>query len=280
MGAISAASRPIAKPRFRRPAARGPPALERAPEGSLALSEQIPLRSRGRVPGHQPPSVRNRARHRIRAPQHLRRRGRRPVHLRLARRGHPEDPRLPPRLRGREGGPPRDELSLHPSHPGSRQCRHPDQRVAPRQDTGLGGRRRAAGSRDPARGRDDRGPVRRRRADEARPAGRGEAIRFRRSLPHPDPAAALRSRASGRGDPLRPRRRHVLFRPQGGPRRRRVPQARGEPGGRDRAAAGHQLSAAGDRQDLDRSRPRLRHRARDRGLPGFRARERDRRAGP
>ena len=137
--------------------------------------EALPPRPRRRVPGHEPPAVRDRPRDRRRAPQRLRGGRRRPVDLRLARRRHPQDPRLPPRLRGRQGRPPADELPLDPAHPRRGQRRHPPQRLAPRQGARVGagrGRRRALRA---AEGRDVRGAVRGRgdRARSRSPAGPG-----------------------------------------------------------------------------------------------------------
>ena len=53
-----------------------------------------------------------------------------------------QDPGLPPRLRGRQGRPPPDELPLHPAHPRRGQRRHPPQRLAPRQGARVGAGRR------------------------------------------------------------------------------------------------------------------------------------------
>ena len=127
--------------------------------------EALPPRPRGRVPGHEPPAVRDRPRDRRRAPQRVRGGRRRPVDLRLARGRHPQDPRLPPRLRGRQGRPPADQLPLDPADPRRGQRRHPPQRLAPRQGPRVGAGRRRGRALRAAEGRDVGGAVR----------GRGDA---------------------------------------------------------------------------------------------------------
>ena len=84
------------------------------------------------------------------------------------------------------------------------------------------------------------------------------AILFRTA----DPAARLRGRAARSRRALRAGRRHELLRPQGGARRARLPAPGGQPRRRGQPAARDQHPAARDRQDLDRARPGLRHRAR------------------
>ena len=207
-----------------------------------------------------------------RAPQRLRGGRRRPVDLRLARRRHPQDPRLPPRLRGRQGRAPADELPLDAADPRRGQRRHSAQRLAPRQGARVGAGRGGGGPLRAAEGRDLRGAVRGRRDERGRQARPGPPGGLRRPLPHAGAVPALRGGAARGGAPLRGGRRHVLLRPQGGARRGRLPQARGEPARRDLAPARHQHSPARGRQGQHRQGPGLRHppwHSRERGVrPG------------
>ena len=79
-----------------------------------------------------------------RAPQRVRGRRRRPVDLRLARRRHPQDPRLRPGLPGRQDRAPADELPLDAADPERRQHGHPPELLAPRE--GAASRRAATAS--------------------------------------------------------------------------------------------------------------------------------------
>ena len=65
------------------------------------MAEGLPLRPRGRVPGHEPRAVPAAAAPGRRARQRLRGRRPRPVDLRIPRRGHPQHPRVRARLRRR-----------------------------------------------------------------------------------------------------------------------------------------------------------------------------------
>jgi hypothetical protein len=77
---------------------------ERARGRPSPLPRALPPRAGRRVPGHERAPVRDRASDRRRAPQRVRG-GRRSTSRSygLARRRHPEDPRLRPRFRGRAG---------------------------------------------------------------------------------------------------------------------------------------------------------------------------------
>ena len=122
--------------------------LELFPEVRARYSAGVPPRPRRRVPGHEPrpvpaaPAAGGRG-----APQPLRRRRPRPVGLRLPRRRHPQHPRLPGRLPGREGRPARAELPLDADDPRRGQRGHHAQPRAHGQDAVDRPRRRATRSR-------------------------------------------------------------------------------------------------------------------------------------
>ena len=140
---------PHAVARLRRSPARDRAPAARSRRGAGPLPEAVPLRPGRRVPGHESPAVRDREADRRGAPQRLRGGRRRPVDLRMARRRHPQDPGLPPGLRGGEGRAPADELPLHAADPGRRQPGHPPERIPPRQGAGIGAGRRARRSASP-----------------------------------------------------------------------------------------------------------------------------------
>ena len=85
LAALPGVPRPHAVARLRRPAAGDGAPAARARGRARALPEALPLRPGRRVPGHEPPAVRDREADRRRAPQRLRGGRRRPVDLRLAR---------------------------------------------------------------------------------------------------------------------------------------------------------------------------------------------------
>ena len=115
------------------------------------------------------------------------------------------------------------------------------------------------------------------KVDEARPGPPGG---LRHPLPHAGAVPALRGGAARGRAALRGGRRHVLLRPQGGARRRRLPQARGEPARRDVAPARHQHPPARGGQGQHRQGPGLRHPPRHPRERGLRAGGGDRRALP
>ena len=217
---------------LRRPAdedRRAPRGLSRT--GCEHYQQRVPLRARRRVPGHQPRPVPARQPARRRAPQPRRGRRRRPEHLLLARRRHPQHPRVRARLPGRQGHPPGAELPLHAEDPRRRQRGgHPQPQAQGQEpvDPEGGGRAR------PGRGgqrRARRGAVRGQRGAEAA-GGRGgrrgpglPARRGRRPLPH----QRAEPRARGAVRPLRHRlpghRRAQVLRARRDPRHRRVPHA-------------------------------------------------------
>ena len=75
--------------------------LEHHPDARDEMAEGLPLRARGRVPGHEPRPVPAPAAPGRQARERLRGRRSRPVDLRLPRRRHPQHPRVRARLRRR-----------------------------------------------------------------------------------------------------------------------------------------------------------------------------------
>ena len=143
------------------------------------------------------PAVRDREADRRRAPQRLRGGRRRPVHLRLARRGHPEDPRLPPRLRGRQDRPPADQLPLDARRSWTRPTRS-SARTRPATRRPWSPR---AATASPCASRASRTRWRRRSSWCARCATccaleEAQAAGLRDPLPHPGAVPALRGRAA------------------------------------------------------------------------------------
>ncbi len=209
----------------------------------------LPLRPRGRVPGHQPAPVR--AGRCARRRGALLRRRRVPVDLSLPPRGRRGLPRAPrPQRRGAR---PDAELPLAPGDPRGRQppvrhrVRHRlraarRRRALPR--AGRAGRRAARHRQGRVQGR--RTPLARGRVEARRPAregarriGRGDAGRDRAPLRRGHGRRALRGGAALRGPADLSRRRPRLLRPAAGRRSDRVPAPAPEPlrrrGARDRA---------------------------------------------
>ncbi len=190
---------------LRRPAHEDASSCWRRSRTVSALPAGLPLRAHRRVPGHQPRSVPARQPARRGASQPRRGRRRRPVHLLVARRRHPQHPRVRARLPGRQGDPPGAELPLHAGDPRRRQRGGHQQPQAQGQEPVDAARDRRAG---PGRGgqrRARRGAVRGQRGAEAA-RGRGgrrrqglPAGRDRRALPH----QRAEPRARGAVRPLR-----------------------------------------------------------------------------
>ena len=155
------------------------------------------------------------------------------------------------RLPRREGRPPADELPLDarrsstPPTPSSATTPRATRR---RCESAL--RRRRAGAAAAPEGREERGAVRGARRSATLRSKRGAGRRLRRSCSArrcssaPFEARAARGRASRTSSSAG----MSLLRPQGGARRRRVPEAGREPARRDVAAARHQHAAARRRQ--------------------------------
>ena len=143
-----------------------------------------------------------------------RRRRRGSVDLPLARRRHPQHPRLrarpPGRLRREAGA----ELPLHRQHPARRQRHHrEEQRAAARSASGP-----ESGDGDPlivfeGGDRARRGRVRR-VADRRRAVDHAGAARLRRLLPDQRPVAGAGRRAARARSAVRGRGRHALLRPR------------------------------------------------------------------
>ena len=112
--------------RLRRPPARGRPAVRRVARRPRVVPGSLALPPRRRVPGHEPAAIPVGPGARREAPQPGGRRRRRPVDLRVARRRHPEHPRLRARLARRDRRQARAELPLDPADP----RRRPRGRVA------------------------------------------------------------------------------------------------------------------------------------------------------
>ena len=109
---LSGAAEDAQRRRLRRPADRDAAAVPRAPRSAAAVSGALPLHAGRRVSGHQRRAVSLAAADRPGLEEHLLRRRRRPVDLRLARRRGRQHPALRARLSRREGDPARAQLPL------------------------------------------------------------------------------------------------------------------------------------------------------------------------
>ena len=103
--------------RLRRPDPPHPRPPARAPVRPRAAAGAVPLRARGRVPGHEPRPARDAQAAGRRDGQPHRGGRRRPGHLPLAGGGGGQPPRLPPALPGGPRGGARGELPLHADDP-------------------------------------------------------------------------------------------------------------------------------------------------------------------
>ena len=133
--------------RLRRPAAREPAPVPREPGRAGRLPAPLPLHPGRRVPGHQRRAVPVAAAAGARVAQHLLRRRRRPVDLRLARGGGRQHPALREGLPRRQGHPAGAQLPLDRPHPRRRVGPHRRQQGPARQDAVH--RRRATATRSP-----------------------------------------------------------------------------------------------------------------------------------
>ena len=245
-------------------------ALQLVASGTPAAQEiarALRPRAGRRVPGHQQRPVPAGAAARAPHGQHHRRRRRGPVDLPLARRRHPQHPRLrarPPRRPGREAG---AQLPLDRPHPARRQRDHrEEQRAAAEAPLHRGGRRRAD---RPVRGGDRarRGGVRR-LAHRGGAVGDARAARLRGLLPDQRPVARARGRAARPRSPLRGRGRHALLRPRRDQEPGRLPARGRQPRRRPRAPAHHQRPGPRHRRHHRRPHRRPHPRAQDLGLAG------------
>ena len=121
--AVRGRAAPHERDGLRRPAGQRGQRPVAVPGGAGPLRRRVPARAGRRVPGHQPRAVPDAAAPGRRAPQPVGRRRRRAVDLLLPPRRHPQPPRLPGRLPGREGRQARAELPLDAEHPERRPTR-------------------------------------------------------------------------------------------------------------------------------------------------------------
>ena len=177
---------------LRRPAGAQRRAARELRRRARALAGRVQPPARRRVPGHEPRPVPHRAPALRRAPQRDGRGRRRPGDLHLARRRHPQHPRLRARLPGRARRAPRAELPLVAAHPRRRERRHRAQRGPHREAALERARQRRARARDRGRRRARRGAHRR---GAHRRAHRGRLERLARSR---SSTARTRSRACSR----------------------------------------------------------------------------------
>ncbi len=201
-----------------------------------AAAGALPLRARGRVPGHEPRAARD-ARAAL-GPLGQPHGGgrRRPGDLPLARRGRRQPDRVPPPASGRARGGADGELPLDAGDPRHLRAARPLQQPAPargelrhRQAPALAARGRRTGA--PSRVRHGVGRGRRgRRDDRGTPRARAAAARLRDPGPQqrrrrPVPARAQRARPAA---PLQ--RQPRPLRARGDPAARLVPQGARQPG--------------------------------------------------
>ena len=151
--------------RLRRPAARAVAHPQGQPGHPRRLSQPLPLHPGRRVSGHQRLPVPVAEAAGAGQAQHLLRRRRRPVDLRLARRRGRQHPALREGFSGRQGDPPGAQLPLDLAHPRRRLAPHRPQRGAARQDAVH---RREGPGRGARHGRLVVGQSSRRRAPSAR----------------------------------------------------------------------------------------------------------------
>ena len=238
--------------------------LELFPDVAERYRQRVPLDPGRRVPGHQPRPVPPAAAAGRRAAQRVRGRRRRPVDLRLPRRGHQQHPRLRARLPGRARREAGAELPLHADDPVGRQRGGLQQRGPQAQGAVERPRHRRPGAGRGARGRARRGPLRR--------LG--------------DRAAGGRGHLAGRGRGLLPdERAEPRAGGHAGAGQRRLPGDRGDQVLRARRDQGRARlpDVAHQPRRLRLLRPRrehaqARHRPDD-GQPGAGTREHDGRAG-
>ena len=262
---------------LRRPAAGGAAPVPRERGRAGRLPAEVALHPGGRVPGYQRRPVSVAAAAGERHPEHLLRGGRRPVHLRLARRRGRQHPALRRGLPGRDRDPAAAELSLDRAYPRGGFGPHRPQQGPARQDA-FHGRR-------PGRARQGRGVLERRRGgalDRRRHRSPAQGRPQPRRDCHPGagflPDARLRGSLRHARPPLPGRRRPALLRAPGDQGRHRLPRSHPQPGQRPEvrahpqraeARAGRHHPATHQRTGARaRRHPALSGRARDRGDRG------------
>ena len=253
----SAARQPGA--RLRRSAPGDGAAVQGVGGSAHPVRRALPLRHGGRVPGHEPAAVPAGALSGRAAPQPLRGRRPRPVHLQVARRGPAQHPRLRKGLPRDDGRTPGAQLPVHAGHPGRGVGAHRPQPAAPGEAALHGERRRRA----------DRLPSRQRRYRGGRLHPRPTPPRGRRragggALPHQRAVAGDRGGAGARGHPLPRGRRGPLLRAAGDQGRAGVPEAAAESRRRREPAPRHQRPGARGRRGRDGGAGRRRAAARAR----------------
>ncbi len=173
------------------------------PRGAREVEQGVPLRARGRVPGHEPRAVPAPPAPRRRAPEPLRGRRPGPEHLQLPRRRHPQHPRVRGRLPRRADGRAGAELPLHEHDPPGREPRHLAQPRAQAEEPLVRARRRRPDPHHRGRGRARRGPVRRGRDRGARRGGLRGRARSRSSTGRTRSRGCSRTCSSARGSSTR-----------------------------------------------------------------------------
>ncbi len=112
----------------------------RAPSAGALRAPPSPARGEGTSPASRRKPMRAQCQPQPPGEKHLLRRRRRPVDLRLARRGGRQHPALRARFSRREDHPPGAQLSQHRAHPRRRLASHRSQRGPARQDAAHRGR--------------------------------------------------------------------------------------------------------------------------------------------
>ena len=175
--------------------------FETAGAGAAPLRGALPLCHGRRVPGHQRAAVPPHPAPDRRAPQPVRRRRPRPVHLQVARRRPAQHPRLRAGLPRSHGRPPRAELPFDPGHPRRGRRGHPSEPEPPGQAAVDRPRRGAPSSAVSGAATSSRRPTSSPRAS-ARPWPPTRPRSACCTGPTPSPARS-RTRSSERGSPTR-----------------------------------------------------------------------------
>ena len=257
--ALPAEALRLERARLRRHAHAHGPGAGAVPGGSRALAEGLPLRPRGRVPGHEPRAVPAAPAPGRRAQERLRGRRPRPVDLCVPRRRHPQHPRVRAGLRRGQGDPARAELPLHELDPRGSERGHLAQPRAQAEEPLERARRGRAGARARGRGRARRGAVCRLRDRIARRSGLRE-LRDRDLLPDERAITGDRRVPRDDTDPVPGDRRAALLRAGGDQGRRRLPPGDRQPSRRGLPLADRQPAQAGDRRHDDRPPGHVRRR--------------------
>ena len=247
-----------------------------APRRAGALRRTLRARARRRVPGHQPSPAGDDPRTERGPWQPVRGGRRRPVDLLLARGHGREHARLRAVLPGLDAGAAGTELSQHVTDPARGERGHRAQPAPQGQEPVESARRRLADRTVVGRGRRGRRPARARPDPQPTRRDRRPAQGHRDPLPHQRAEPRAGRRPAARGDPVPDHRRHAVLRTARGARPARLPEARAEPGRRDRTGPRVERAQTRDRQDdghalLRAARVRARERTRAAAASGSRA---------